>query len=118
MVGKVWCVLSAVPRWGQRLGATIVVTGFVVTCCMFCSVGFVVVMSVVIICMVCVVPDFVDTVIKLKFLVKIVPVLEEYRVRCCVVIIDRWAGAVLISIIDIINIGGCCSHRDIHRNVS
>jgi len=63
------CVLSAVPRWGQRLGATIVVTGFVVTCCMFRSVGFVFVIMLVVVvlavvsCMVCMVTDFIDMVV-------------------------------------------------------
>jgi len=74
-------------------------------------------MSAVVVCTGCVVHDFVDMVIKLKFLVKIVPVFEEYRVRCCVVVVDRWAGAASIIIADVVNIGGCCGHKDIHRNV-
>ncbi len=40
------CILSAVPRLGQWLGATIFITGFVVACCIFLVVGFVVVVLV------------------------------------------------------------------------
>jgi len=60
--GEGRCVLSSVPRLGQWLGVAIVVTGSIAFC-MFLVIGFVVVMSVVIVGSVCGVTDFIGTVV-------------------------------------------------------
>jgi len=73
-------VLSAVPHRGQRLDTTIVVTGFVVVCCLFRSVGFVFVVVLVVVASavvggaVCMVTDFVDPVVACIVVVLVVGV--------------------------------------------
>ena len=85
------CVLSAVPHRGHRLDTTIVVTGSVVVCCLFRSVGFVfvvvlvVVASAVVGCTGCVVADFVDT-----------------GVACMVVV---WVGVAMVAVLVFVVVG-------------